>query len=106
LLALRVGIVIDGFGTDSTHLPALRSLPVRALKIDLPRWRDDLPPGALEPLVSAVASLAHALDLAVVLLGVDSADGFALAKRCALTAVQGRLVAPPAPTWPNAPILR
>ena len=94
LRALGCGVALDDFGTGFSSLAYLRQLPVTMLKIDGSFVRDVLRDSRAESMVRAIAQLARTMSLATVAeyvetddireriatLGVDFAQGFAIAK--------------------------
>ena len=80
--ALGIGILIDDFGTGYSSIARLRELPVTGVKIDRSFTAELGDNPETNRLVSAIADLAHAVDLEVILEGIetpaaaDSAAGF------------------------------
>jgi EAL domain-containing protein (putative c-di-GMP-specific phosphodiesterase class I) len=93
--AMGVSIAIDDFGTGYSSLQYLAKLPVDTLKIDrsfIITMADD--PDSMT-IVSAVISLAHALNLVVVAEGVDADNQAQLLKQLNCDQMQGYLFSKP-----------
>ena len=94
---LGVNIAIDDFGTGYSSLGYLAKLPVNALKIDrsfiitMANIADSM------TIVSAIISLAHALNLKVIAEGVDSEEQSRLLKLLKCDEMQGYLFSKPLP---------
>jgi len=71
LRTLGITISIDDFGTGYSSLNYLKTFPVDVLKIDRTFVRDILPEKSGIAMISAMISLAHALNLEVVAEGVE-----------------------------------
>ena len=73
LKSLGVRLSIDDFGTGYSSLAYVNSFPIDELKIDR-SFISKLRRGQEAPIVHAVVSLAHALDLGVVAEGVETVE--------------------------------
>ena len=92
---LGVRISIDDFGTGFSSLAYLKQFPIHELKIDksfVDGLGDDPHATAI---VSAVISMAHALDLDVVAEGVETADQLARLRTLGCNEAQGYFFARP-----------
>ena len=95
LRALGIELAIDDFGTGYSSLNRLKRMPIQTLKIDrcfindVTRGSDDA------TIVSAIISMAHALNLKVVAEGVETEQqlAFLAGKRC--DSAQGFLLSRP-----------
>ena len=95
LRALGIELAIDDFGTGYSSLNRLKRMPIQTLKIDrcfindVTRGSDDA------TIVSAIISMAHALNLKVVAEGVETDQqlAFLAGKRC--DSAQGFLLSRP-----------
>jgi diguanylate cyclase (GGDEF)-like protein/PAS domain S-box-containing protein len=85
-----VGIVLDDFGTGFSSLGHLRDLPLRAVKIDRSFVSDTA-------IVSAIVSLAAALDLEAVAEGVETAAQAEALRALGCPLAQGFLFGAPGP---------
>ncbi len=75
LSAMGVRIAADDFGSGYSNLAYLRRLPVDALKLSASFIREVWPDGpADEPIISALAGLAHTLGLDLTVEGVETRD--------------------------------
>jgi diguanylate cyclase (GGDEF)-like protein len=75
LAAMGVRIAADDFGSGYSNLAYLRRLPVGSLKLSASFIRELWPDGpADEPVISALAGLAHALGLNVTVEGVETRE--------------------------------
>jgi sensor c-di-GMP phosphodiesterase-like protein len=94
---LGIGVALDDFGTGFSSLSYVARLPATTLKIDK-SFIDDMPAnqGRLA-IVSAVISLAHALDMTVVAEGVEAEEQAKLLKELGCDEMQGFLYSRPVP---------
>lgn len=69
-----VGIALDDFGTGYSSLSYLHAFPLRMIKIDRTFLASLGEPGNCAAVVSAVISLARALDMTVVAEGIESPE--------------------------------
>jgi diguanylate cyclase (GGDEF)-like protein/PAS domain S-box-containing protein len=90
-------VAIDDFGTGYSSLGYLSRLPLDALKVD----RSFIDEMAEDPqqmsIVTAIISLAHAIDLKVIAEGVETATQAQLLRLLRCDEIQGYLVARPEP---------
>lgn len=96
LAALGVQLGIDDFGTGSTSLAHLRSLPVSFLKIDPSIGRRLREPGG-RAVVEAVVAVGRALGLDVIAEGIEERSQMEALAQLGCTHAQGNLFAAPAP---------
>ncbi len=97
LKRLGVKIVLDDFGTGYSSLAYLSRLPLDSLKIDRSFIRAVTTSLDPIPIVDAVLGMGHALGLTVVAEGVETEAQLAAVRSAGVDAVQGYLVARPAP---------
>jgi diguanylate cyclase (GGDEF)-like protein len=95
--ALGVRLSIDDFGTGYSSLARLRTLPVDELKIDRSFVQEVDEAGHEGPLVAAIVTMAHSLDLHVVGEGVETADQLQALLEAGCDRAQGYLLGRPAP---------
>lgn len=95
LKQLRVGLVLDNFGTGSSSLTGLRQFPIEALKIDSSLVGGMLLDRGACDAVELIVLLAHKLKLKVIAEGIESIKQFdhLLALGCELG--QGYLLSQP-----------
>ncbi len=96
LAALGVRLGIDDFGTGSTSLAHLRSLPVHFLKIDPSIGRRLREPGG-RAVVEAVIAVGRALGLDVIAEGIEDQSQMEALAQLGCTHAQGHLFAEPSP---------
>jgi diguanylate cyclase (GGDEF)-like protein/PAS domain S-box-containing protein len=98
LKSLGVRISLDDFGTGYSTLAYLKHFAADALKIDRAFVRDLPHDRGDSAIVSAVVALGHAMGLAVVAEGVETAEQAALVRRLGCDEMQGyHFAAPLAP---------
>jgi EAL domain-containing protein (putative c-di-GMP-specific phosphodiesterase class I) len=93
LRGLGVGVAIDGFGAAYSSLVGLRQLPVNKLKIDRSLVAEVHREG--RSIVAGIVSLAHALDLKVTAVGVETEAQREALKACGCDYLQGFLMGKP-----------
>ncbi len=93
--ALGVGIVIDDFGTGYSSLAYLRTLPVRAFKIDRSFVVDMAHNDNAAVIVRALIDLAHNIGLTVVAEGIEQQDSWDVLEILRCDHGQGYLIARP-----------
>ncbi len=96
LAALGVQLGIDDFGTGTTSLAHLRSLPMTFLKIDPSIGRRLREPGG-RAVVEAVVAVGRALGLEVIAEGIEDQGQMEALAQLGCTHAQGNLFAAPAP---------
>ncbi|PJE99567.1 GGDEF domain-containing protein [Streptomyces carminius] len=100
LADLGVRIALDDFGTGYSNLASLRRLPASTLKLDR-SFTQGLQQDPADPVdlkvVDGIVSLAHALDLAVTVEGVETAAQAAQLRRLGCDSAQGWYYARPGP---------
>jgi len=95
LKRLRVGVILDDFGTGNSSLSGLRQFPVDALKIDRSLIAGMLSDRATAETVELIILLAHKLKLKVIAEGIETIRqlDYLYAQGCDLG--QGHLFSPP-----------
>ncbi|MFZ0300028.1 MAG: EAL domain-containing protein [Candidatus Sulfotelmatobacter sp.] len=73
LKQLRVGVILDDFGTGNSSLSGLRQFPIAALKIDRCLISGMLADLGMRDMVELIILLAHKLKLKAIAEGVESA---------------------------------
>ena len=97
LNALGVKVAVDDFGTGYSGLAYLRSLPIDVLKLDRSFvLADDGRIGAFD-FIKAFVDMAHALRMAVVAEGVETAEVLDFLRAANCDEAQGYLLARPMP---------
>ena len=98
LSAMGVRIAADDFGSGYSNLAYLRRLPVDALKLSASfiqeMWRDG---PADEPIISALAGLAHTLGLNLTVEGVETSEQASRLAALGCDTAQGWYFAPAVP---------
>ncbi|WP_223556660.1 sensor domain-containing protein [Lysinibacillus sphaericus] len=97
LRALGITISIDDFGTGYSSLNYLKTFPVDVLKIDRAFVRDIVPEKSGIAMISAMISLAHALNLQVVAEGVEEEAELNVLREYGCEFVQGYYFSKPLP---------
>jgi diguanylate cyclase (GGDEF)-like protein len=97
LRALGVRLALDDFGTGYSSLAYLRHLEVDRLKIDRSFMAELADAPAEQTIVAAIIGMARGLGLAVTAEGVETQEQLAQVRSLGCDAVQGFLLARPAP---------
>lgn len=97
LVALGVGVALDGFGTGCSALSTLRTLPISIVKIHKSFLTGLLTHPADQAVVAAIVQLASRLGLETVAEGVESIEQQQFLQATGIGALQGDLHLPPAP---------
>ncbi len=87
-------LAIDDFGTGYSSLAYLADLPVHHVKIDR-KFVKDLHRAPVRSLLGSMVSMIHALDLQVVVEGVETAEQLAMVRESSAEVVQGYLTGRP-----------
>ena len=93
----EVGIALDDFGTGYSALSYLRHFPFDRLKIDSSFIHELLSRSDTRAIVKSIIGLARTLGISTVAEGVEEAEQLDLLRNAGCDAVQGFLVAYPAP---------
>src|SRR5829696_8190304 len=93
---LGVNLVLDDFGTGYSSLSYLERFPIGGLKIDR-SFVAALAGGGSAPIVDAIVSMAHSLDLVVTAEGVERQDQVAPLRRLGCEFAQGWYFGRPGP---------
>jgi diguanylate cyclase (GGDEF)-like protein/PAS domain S-box-containing protein len=105
LRALGVRAAIDDFGTGHSTLARLRQLPVDGVKLDRTFIGDLGDDQRDEDVVAAVVQLAHAVGMPVCAEGVESSEQLEILQRLGVDTAQGFLLARPVPADEVRPLL-
>jgi diguanylate cyclase (GGDEF)-like protein/PAS domain S-box-containing protein len=97
LRALGVRIAIDDFGTGHSALSYLRRFAIDRVKIDREFVQEIENSRSNRAIVSAIAAMAHGLDLVVTAEGVETEEQVAFLEEAGCEEVQGFLFGKPAP---------
>lgn len=92
-----VPLYLDDFGTGYSALSYLARIPLSAIKIDRSFVADLTTSTSREPVVLAIISMAHALDLRVVAEGVETPEQQDRLRRLGCELAQGYLLGRPVP---------
>ena len=95
LQEMGVRLSLDDFGTGYSSLTYLQNLPVETLKIDKSFIDMLLRDGLKSAIVRAIVEMAHALNLAVVAEGVETAEQWHYLMGCHCDRMQGYLFGHP-----------
>ncbi|RQH05787.1 EAL domain-containing protein [Paraburkholderia dinghuensis] len=96
LAARGVSVTIDDFGTGYSSLAYLKDLPVHTLKIDRLFLSGANPQSPDRAIIRAIVAMGRALELCVVMIGVETADQLAFLQEAGCHQGQGNLLATPA----------
>ena len=97
LSSIGFRLALDDFGTGYSSLSYLKRFPFDALKVDRSFVRD-LGKGPSEArLAAAIIAMAHALELDVVVEGVETEEQLRFAREHGCTDIQGFFFSPPLP---------
>jgi diguanylate cyclase (GGDEF)-like protein/PAS domain S-box-containing protein len=97
LRSLGVRIAIDDFGTGHSALSYLRRFPIDRVKIDREFVQEIENSRSNRAIVSAIADMAHGLDLVVTAEGVETEEQVQFLEEAGVEEVQGFLFGRPAP---------
>ena len=98
---MGVDIALDDFGTGYSNLANLRRLPVSILKLDrsFTQGMQQFPADPVDlKIVEGIVSLAHSLDLAVTVEGVETGAQAEQLRDTGLRHGPGLVLRPPGPT--------
>ncbi len=94
---MGIQISIDDFGTGYSSLSCLQLLPINSLKIDQSFMRNMTDSSSHMPIVTAIAAMAHSLQLSLVAEGVETAKQLAFLRSLGCLTVQGYFFSKPVP---------
>ncbi len=97
LVTRRVSLAIDDFGTGYSSLAYLKDLPVDTLKIDRSFLAGSDAQNPDRAIIRAVVAMGRALNLDVVMEGVETEEQLAFLQEAGCNQVQGYLLAKPQP---------
>ncbi|MBC2668919.1 EAL domain-containing protein [Novosphingobium piscinae] len=90
LKRLGVRLALDDFGTGYSSLGYLKKAPFDKIKIDKGFIRDVTVPGSRNPaIITAIVSLAKALDMVTTAEGIEARDELALMRELGVDQIQG-----------------
>jgi len=95
LKQLRVGVILDDFGTGNSSLSGLRQFPIEALKIDRSLIAGMLVDRGMCDTVELIILLAHKLKLKVIAEGIESSRQFDHLHTLGCELGQGYFFSPP-----------
>ncbi|GAA2590594.1 hypothetical protein GCM10010435_81580 [Winogradskya consettensis] len=104
LRALGIKLSIDDFGTGYSSMSYLQTMPLDELKIDRQFTTKLTTTPSGRAIIGAIIELAHALELDVVVEGVEDQETYAIAQELGCEIAQGYLLSRPLPaddfrTW-------
>jgi EAL domain-containing protein (putative c-di-GMP-specific phosphodiesterase class I) len=94
---LGLSIAIDDFGTGYSCLAYLPELPIDAIKIDRSFTKKLYPGSDTVKMVRSMVDLAHSMEMAVIVEGVEDDTQLALIRNIGADAMQGYLLGRPGP---------
>ncbi len=98
LKRLGVRLALDDFGTGYSSLGYLKKAPFDKIKIDKGFIRDVTVPGSRNPaIITAIVSLAKALDMVTTAEGIEARDELALMRELGVDQIQGYIYSPARP---------
>ena len=97
LKTLGLGIAIDDFGTGYSSLGYIIDFPVDKLKIDRSFIKVLGKNKKIEAIVSAIKTMAHTMDIAVIAEGIETKTQFNIVEKLNCNTVQGFLFDKPIP---------
>ena len=90
LKAIGVRMALDDFGTGYSSLGYLKKAPFDKIKIDKGFIRDVTVPGSRNPaIITAIVSLAKALEMVTTAEGIEARDELALMRQLGVDQIQG-----------------
>lgn len=95
LRGMGVRLTVDDFGTGGGSLTSLKQYPVHTLKIDPSFLRGISATSSNAPVVSAIISFAHSLNIQVVAEAVETADELEFLRSLQCDGFQGKHHSPP-----------
>jgi diguanylate cyclase (GGDEF)-like protein/PAS domain S-box-containing protein len=95
LAARGISVTIDDFGTGYSSLAYLKDLPVHTLKIDRLFLTSSNPYSPDRAIIRAIVAMGRALELCVVMIGVETPDQLAFLQEAGCQQGQGNLLAKP-----------
>lgn len=102
---MGVKVSIDDFGTGSSSLRQLQSLPIRTLKIDRTFIQNIHTRPEAEAIASSIIAIAGCLGIGVIAEGVESAEELTRVGELGCSEVQGFLIARPLKTEDVIPFI-
>jgi len=106
LKQLRVGVILDDFGTGNSSLSGLRQFPVEALKIDRSLVSEMLIDRGTCDTIELIILLSHKLKLKVIAEGVESIKQFDHLLHLGCELGQGNFFSPPVEAQEAEELLR
>ena len=98
LKKIGVRLALDDFGTGYSSLGYLKKAPFDKIKIDKGFIRDVTIPGSRNPaIITAIVSLAKALDMVTTAEGIEARDELELMRKLGVDQIQGYIYSPSRP---------